>query len=331
MKFSTLIILLRQEKLKPRKGKTLRQAEAISAAYSKMISIVKKNANLDDDVTSSSLESLDLSDHMKAKIIGWVQKNKQPREEKHSLADELKTYMGIGDSLAAKLIKKGLTSISQLRTKKWQEHLPAATRAHIEHRPLDRIPRAMIQSLERRLHNELKRAEYKDKWLFSGSYFRGSASSGDIDMVIFSKRDVSEVQAEMITHLRKICGEVYCYSQGPVISGMIIRIDAGTTDSSDSDSDSSPQYAKMDMFVVRPEHRVFMLAYSTGSHDFVVDMRKKFRRGIAQADGTVKKYRLNQYGLLDITNPDKPIDVPVSTEQELFDLAQMKYVPPNER
>ena len=60
-------------------------------------------------------------------------------------------------------------------------------------------------------------------------------------------------------------------------------------------------------------------------------MRTKLKRGIEQDDKSIRKYKLDQYTLWDITDPKKHISVPVTTEKDIFDIAGMEYQEPDQR
>lgn len=299
MDFSGLRILLEQERSKAAKSNTYK-----AKAYSSVIKIIKDGFLPYDMVTIEKLNTLKLTDHMKNKIMKWVAKGRKP---KMSLLRSLTHIMGIGESKAKKLIKNGLRSLRELKNKKWDSYLGAATKAYLKTKPNEYIPNSEIARLEKSMHSF---SSYK--WYITGSYRRGAKYSSDIDiMLVTDSGDGLDAFKDLKQFLEVFSkGDIHGYASGSKKMSMIINMGPKTG------------YAKIDVFVCAQESEYTMLSYSTGSKHTVVNMRSRLKK---------KGYKLDQYHLWDIRDAKHPISVPIESERRLFEIADMKYLEPHER
>lgn len=307
MNFGTLTILLLEEKSKPRKNKSNGTKQGIAKAYDNLVDKIEEQYKDNEPVTIDKINAIDATEHMKKKMIIWFKRDKKPHLSKaKKLENELINIMGIGKTKATSLINAGLKNINQLHMDKWKSKLHASTRAYLEMKPLQSIPRQIIEQFESYLSGF---TEYK--WYIAGSYRRGKESSSDIDILLIDKdADDATSFAKLMEYINKSY-HTFGYSKGSKKLSMLIKL--------------SDAYVKADVFVCKPESEFTFLVYLTGSKDFNVTMRSALKKGITK-NGVLHKYKLDQYHLWEGNET-----IPIPNERALFDIAGMQYLEPHER
>ncbi len=294
MKFQVIIDLLDQEKSKPRSSKSKSAKAAIARSYRKIIKLIEDTYDEDTEATIDMINSLDISDHMKQKIANWIASNKQPKKlpKNAQLRKDLIELMGIGKKKADDLIEQGLKNISSLYNKKWYSQLPESTQAFLKMKPETKIPRDIISNFETWIARESK-----DDITVVGSYRRQAKFSSDIDLVLVG-------DPSGFIDLLKSKFPTTIYANGANKIDLIVDI---------------KPVVKIDIFVATSETKIPMIFYATGSQNFNIAIRSKFKK---------ENYTLNQYGLFS-KKDNKPVSI--KSEQDIFNLAGISYVEPHER
>lgn len=202
---------------------------------------------------------------------------------------------GLGPKKAMALWQQGVRPGNLQRKLKL---LPAATQTALRYPVMERVPRDMI---ERAVAEFVPRGE-KSHCTVVGSYRRGLATSGDIDL-LYSGEDFAKFITKVATHLG---ARWQLMSQGPSkVAGIFLyRPDAAV---------------EVDIWISSPENRAYMLLYATGSRAHNIKMRF-----IARHRG----YKLNQYALEDLATGRR---VPARSEREIFKHLRMAWKAPEER
>ena len=262
-------------------------------------------------VSKERIYSLPLTDYMKERAL-YFQKNidkysnyvhvdvKKSNNIKALVADLLKVQ-GIGVARARELIKKGLTSVAQLKLQKYYTLLPQETRIFIKYPPLTRIPRKVIEKID----TQLNKLRNKYNLTIVGSYRRQKMYSSDIDIMLVNNHNNNDNDLINLSKLLPsvLKGKLYIYLIGDVrLSAILIHDDISV---------------KIDIFSVDEKHAASMLLYSTGSKEFNIRMRS-----IAKQKGML----LNQNGLY----KDKKI-LDIKDEKGYFDALGMEYIEPKFR
>ena len=244
---------------------------------------------IEGDVSKKRINELKLTEKMKKVAVDlWKKKTNT-----HDIYNELTNFMGIGPSLAKKLISMGIKSVSQLKQKKYYNLLNEDTKLYLELKPVRQIKRSIIAEIDKKIG--------MSNTTIVGSYRRKLPYSKDIDIMLVSK--LKNSIHKYISKLRKKKLKLYPYAEGDDKVSTIIIF-------------NNKAY-KLDIFRVEPENKVPMLLYSTGSKAFNIRMRALARR---------KGYLLNQYGMY---KDGKRI--PLKTEKEYFSILGMKYISPEKR
>ena len=220
--------------------------------------------------------------------------------------------MGIGAPRAKQLIESGITSINQLKTKKFYNTLPQETKLFISMKPNQKIPHDHIAKLEPYLSTpHLKATKLNDfKVTIVGSYRRNKPYSSDIDCMVVS--DNPATLDIFLNHLNlQFKGNVHTYSKGQDKISTIINLQNIVRS-------KTPVVYKLDAFRTNIADEIPMLLYSTGSKEFNILMRKTAKK---------KGYLLNQKGLF----KDGKLVPNLPSEKAYFDILQMDYKAPAER
>ncbi len=273
-------------------------------AYRRAAGIVEANTKPKSKVTAASLSKLELTEYMKNKALSVFKTKETPIE--NTLINQLTSLKGIGAEKAKALMEAGVTTMSQLKLKKYRDLLPDETKTFMSLKPLQRIPHEHIKILEPYL---LKAATKDIALILTGSYRRKKPFSSDIDIMVIS--DNPNAISILLKRLEKILkGNVYPYSQGTDKMSLVV-------DMSDI-LDSPKKIYKIDAFRTLTENKIPMLLYSTGSKEFNITMRSRAKK---------LGYLLNQKGLF--KNGDKVPDL--NSEADYFKVLKMEYKTPEMR
>ena len=220
---------------------------------------------------------------------------------------------GIGPVKAKELIKAGITSIAILRAAVAADPsvLNDTQKLGLKYYEagLERIPRPEMIRHEALLKSLLPATL---SGTIVGSYRRGAANSGDIDMLVSYEPSVSEKDAsKAFKTLVAGLGGVYTVEKlaGGAKKWMgYIYTATGTP-------------RRLDLLLTPPEEYPYAILYFTGSDKFNVAMRKY---------ALTLGYSLSEHGIKIMTAGAK--DVPLlRKEEDIFAFLGLRYIPPTER
>uniref|UniRef100_A0A6C0JYL0 Uncharacterized protein n=1 Tax=viral metagenome TaxID=1070528 RepID=A0A6C0JYL0_9ZZZZ len=233
--------------------------------------------------------------------------------EKENPENILSDVYGVGTKKAKELVGKGITSIAQLRERQ-DEVLNDVQKVGLKYYEdiLEKIPRKEIDEYAAIFQTAYETVSKKTemKYEIVGSYRRGAAASGDIDVIITS----TSVTAfnEWIDELlaTKIIIEVL--SRGKSKCLVITRLKEGYT------------ARRVDFLYTTPEEYPFAVLYFTGSKGFNATMR-----GFALTKGL----SLNEHGLTKMVDKKKEekLVLNIVDERGIFDYLGLVYKDPKER
>jgi len=214
---------------------------------------------------------------------------------------------GIGPKKASEIVKKGITTIAELKANK-NEVLNAVQKTGLQYYDdiLKRIPRSEIDLYDKTFKTLLKSQSNtqtkKTNYEIVGSYRRGQESSGDIDVIISSESPKAFDDFLDVLIEKKIIVEVL--SRGKNKCLVIAKIPKSTV------------YRRVDFLYATPSEFPFSILYFTGSKGFNVVMR-----GHALKMG----YSMNEHGFT------PAVDRPIKDERDIFDFLGLQYKSPRER
>jgi len=207
-----------------------------------------------------------------------------------------------------------------LKTPSIYNNLPVATKADLDNNPLPRIPRELIEQLEKHIKSIIR-----CKFVIAGSYLRGAKDSGDIDAVLDTETKTwAQFQAGInansnILHIQ----EPFSMGDSKVASYWEYKIPARSKLRKigliDSYTENNTVRFKVDCFLASPANWIPTMLYATGSGQFNLRMRMVAKR---------KGYLLNQNG---IYKRGETTPIPIKTEKDIFDLVGIAWRPPEQR
>lgn len=244
------------------------------------------------------------------------QANKIRKERKLDHVDMLMKVYGIGPVKAKDLIATHkITSYDQLRSLVDKEPSVLNAKQKIGLKYVEdlstRIPRSEMEQHEKLLKDVVPKGMTME---VVGSYRRGAATSGDIDVLLCAPKmnDLEIAQA-----FGKLCAELQdrgyitdILALGPKKCMGVCKIaPSGTA-------------RRIDLLMTPKEEYPYALLYFTGSDKFNVGMRKH---------ALEKGYTMNEHGMKAI-KPGVP-SPPASpkSEKDIFEFLDISYVPPKER
>lgn len=220
---------------------------------------------------------------------------------------------GIGPKKAEALIQKDIKTIEQLRQN--QDMLNDNQKIGLKY--LDdiskRIPRSVIDTYKTVFDEVIQSMnDHNIVYDIVGSYRRGTASSGDIDIIVSHKEDKNITFSELLSQLKEKNIIVEFLTKGKVKSLTITKLPNDIA-------------RRVDFLYAPPKEYAFSQLYFTGSKGFNTVMRHR-----ALQFG----YTLNEHGISKMNDKVKGekidfIDFP--DEKSIFDFFKMTYKEPKER
>ncbi len=221
---------------------------------------------------------------------------------------------GIGPKKAIQLIAANIKTIEQLRaaSEANDKLLTAAQKLGLKYYEdaLLRIPRAEMTEHEMTI---LPGLDERFKGTVVGSYRRGAASSGDIDVLLtlpdtMTKKEQGDLFLHMIQLFKEVDYIVDTLSSGPTkflgycqLEGKPVR--------------------RLDLLMIPKSEYACAILYFTGSQQFNVAFRSY---------AIEKGYTLNEHRL-EATKQGVPAVPVFTTEKDIFDFLGLQYVEPTER
>jgi len=224
----------------------------------------------------------------------------------------LSDVYGIGPKKAVEIVQMGITSIAQLRERQ-DEVLNKVQKAGLKYYEdiMERIPRSEIDEYVGVFQKTFDSvSESGDRYEIVGSYRRGAAASGDIDVILTSTRPAffdNWIDALLATGVI-----VEVLSRGKTKCLVITKIDVKS------------KARRVDFLYTSPEEYPFAVLYFTGSKGFNAAMR-----GHALKMG----WSLNEHGFSKVVDKKKEEKVLLNIvdERGIFDLLKLEYKEPSER
>lgn len=219
----------------------------------------------------------------------------------------LKSITGVGDTRAQKLVKMGITTISEYKKAIKEGRVKSTHHIDIGLKYYDnlkeRIPREEIDNLKKVIDVELKNIDSDMIYDICGSYRRGKKTCGDIDVLITNPKNNVSYLGVLVNRLTK--------------KGFLI--DHLTSHGDKKYMGICKGNRRIDIRYVEYTAYYAALIYFTGSKNFNIQIRNK---------AIELGYSLNEYGLKDKKSNKLII---LHSEKEIFELLGIEYVRPEER
>lgn len=219
----------------------------------------------------------------------------EEEEEKRRILSEFQEVHGVGPVTSLKWYNQGYRSLEEVPL----EIMTSAQRIGVEflEELKMRIPREEVALIDEEIRKTLE--PYGIFHQICGSYLRGRPDCGDVDILIITQEgvDVLEVILTCPIFTHKL-------SRGPkkyMGVGIVDQI-----------------HRRIDVEVVQPHEYPFALMYFTGPKTFNTKLRDHFKE---------MGYTLNEKSL----NDDEGTLYPANSEEDIFEMAGLQYLTPEER
>ncbi len=219
---------------------------------------------------------------------------------------------GIGPKKAKEFVKQGIDSLEKLKEN--MEKLTAAQKLGVEY--FDdiekRIPRTEIDEYKGELEKVFAASTPSgSRFDIVGSYRRGVASSGDIDIIITNEADDKKAFTGFMDALIKDGVIIHVLSRGKTKSLTIARLPGKPA-------------RRVDLMYTPPDQYAFAVLYFTGSKAFNTMQRQR---------ALDLGFTLNEHGFHEMKDgkKGKAVTGDFHLEQDIFDFLGMVYKTPSER
>lgn len=268
-----------------------------------------------------------IGDKIGRKIDEFIKTGKLEKLEKIRSDDTTKAIQqltrvsGIGPAAARKLVDEGVTSLEGL--KKVQDKLNHHQKIGLKYVEEfeKRIPREEMLKLQEII---IKKTAEFDKEIIPtvcGSFRRGAASSGDIDILVtrpsFNASD-TDFDKGALLH-----GVVDKLTNGGFITDSISMGETKFMGVCILPKTKEKLHRRIDIRLIPYDQYYCGILYFTGSDEF----NKRMRHDALEKGFTINEYSIRPLGSTGV--PGEPI--PVSSEEEIFEIIGMKYKQPHER
>jgi DNA polymerase/3'-5' exonuclease PolX len=282
-----------------------------AAAYRNVINVLSAT-----NVTRENVKTLKIGKSSRDKIIeyfntGRVIELETLRNSRQVRAHrELGKIAGVGPATVEKWLALGVDNIPKLR-RAIAKH--TITLNHMQQIGLlyyvdlnARIPRAEVTQIGQSIYNILRFLDPQIEFTIAGSYRRGRADSGDVDIIVSNKSHFDdELLPSFISIMVDDPNFVDVMSAGQERITFLYRVN---------------KIRQIDILNIPYGSYFAALNYFTGGFE-----HNKWLRGIAKQKG----YRLNQNGLY--KQGAKLTLCNVTSEREIYDILGVAYIEPNDR
>lgn len=280
-------------------------------AYANVIGQLKR---MDAVTCMEDLQGIQgMGEQIKKKIneileTGFLRSAEKAKEHYHiDVLDQLQNVYGIGPAKATELVQGGIRSIQQLReeskhTKLLNDKQMIGLKYYEE--LLERIPRDEMIEHE----DVLKHYGSAFSLELVGSYRRGAAHSGDIDVLIKVPTGTITAKKQLADYVQQLMKVGYIeevLALGEHKCMAICRIDESST------------ARRLDLLLTPQEEYAYALLYFTGSDRFNVAFRQH---------ALEKGYTLNEHTLTPMKQGD-PV-TSMESEKDIFAFLGLRYIAP---
>ncbi len=241
----------------------------------------------------------------------------QNKNEKFESMDILKSITGVGDTRAEEWYNKGIKNVEELQ-KAINEGKVSSTH-HIDlglkyYEDLkERIPRSEMDELKKSIETHIKAVDKELIFEICGSYRRGLASSGDIDILVSHPKYMEQISKQKF--LSKIVK--YMETTGFLVDNLTEKGDKKYMGFCKLGPKNKAR--RIDIRVIDYISYYAGVIYFTGSQHFNIEIRNK---------ALEKNMSLSEYGLVKVDSKEK---IFLKSETHLFEILGIPYKTPQER
>uniref|UniRef100_A0A669DPX6 DNA polymerase n=1 Tax=Oreochromis niloticus TaxID=8128 RepID=A0A669DPX6_ORENI len=186
-----------------------------------------------------------------------------------------------------------------------------------------RIPRAEMEKMETLILGELEKVDQEYIGTICGSYRRGAASSGDIDILLTHPNYTSQTEKQpkllhaVVDHLESIGFVTDTLSKGDTKFMGVCQLQQNDED------EEEYLHRRIDIRLIPKDQYYCGVLYFTGSDIF----NKNMRTHALEKGFTLNEYTIRPLGVTGMAGEPLLVD----SEKDIFDYIQYKYREPKER
>jgi DNA polymerase lambda len=261
-------------------------------------------------------------------FLAYGQTRKTRLKDEETIArEDLGRVHGIGPSVLDKLWTQGIRSLDQLRQ---NEHLLTRVQKiglkYVEEFQ-QKIPREEIMKIEQVIFDVAAKLDHNLVLVTCGSYRRGKASSGDIDILITHKFHQKPLE-HVLQHLVQVLTE-----KGIITDQLTHSEDGADKWMGVCRLNEQSLHRRLDFQLIPRESWAFALLYFTGSAHCNRSMRhwagklgmSLSQHALVMRPGGTKKHVPNMYKMPGATR------IHCKTEEDIFTALKINYLAPHER
>ncbi|KAK5870939.1 hypothetical protein PBY51_003845 [Eleginops maclovinus] len=230
---------------------------------------------------------------------------------------------GIGPAAARKFFEEGVKTLEDLKKieHKLNHHQQVGLRYFEEFEK--RIPRAEMEQMETFIIEELKKLDPEYIGTICGSYRRGAASSGDIDILLTHPDYTSETEKQpkllhaVVEHFESIGFVTDTLSKGDTKYMGVSQIQKS------DEEEEEYLHRRIDIRLIPKDQYYCGVLYFTGSDIF----NKTMRTHALEKGFTLNEYTIRPLGVTGVAGEPLLVD----SERDIFEYIHYKYREPKER
>ncbi|PWA19653.1 hypothetical protein CCH79_00007018, partial [Gambusia affinis] len=236
---------------------------------------------------------------------------------------------GIGPAAARKFVEEGVKTLDDLKKveHKLNHHQKIGLKYFEEFEK--RIPRAEMEKMEVLILGELKKIDPEYIGTICGSYRRGAASSGDIDILLTHPNYTSQTEKQpkllhaVVDHFESIGFVTDTLSKGD--TKFMVRPLGGVCQLQDTDDDDEEEHLhrRIDIRLIPKDQYYCGVLYFTGSDIF----NKNMRTHALEKGFTLNEYTIRPLGVTGMAGEPLLVD----SERDIFEYIQYRYREPKDR
>ncbi|XP_061116152.1 DNA polymerase beta [Conger conger] len=231
---------------------------------------------------------------------------------------------GIGPAAARKFFEDGVKTLDDLKKieHKLNHHQQIGLKYFEDFEK--RIPRAEMEKMEALILAELETLDPEYIGTICGSYRRGAASSGDIDILLTHPDFTSESEKQpkllhaVVEHLESAGFITETLSKGDTKFMGVCQLAPG-----EEEEEEEHFHRRIDIRLIPKDQYYCGVLYFTGSDIF----NKNMRTHALEKGFTLNEYTIRPLGVTGMAGEPLPVD----SEKDIFDYIQWKYREPKER
>ncbi|XP_018584158.1 DNA polymerase beta [Scleropages formosus] len=294
-----------------------RKAASVIAKYPEKIKSGAEAKKL-DGVGAKIAEKID-----EYLATGKLRKLEKIRSDDTSSSISLLTRVtGIGPAAARKFVEEGVKTLDDLRKveHKLNHHQKIGLKYFEDFEK--RIPRVEMEKMEALIHGELKLLDSEYIGTICGSYRRGAASSGDIDILLTHPSFTSQSEKQprllhaVVDHLESVGFITDTLSKGDTKFMGVCQLDRG-------EEEEEYPHRRIDIRLIPKDQYYCGVLYFTGSDIF----NKNMRTHALEKGFTLNEYTIRPLGVTGVAGEPLLVD----SEKDIFDYIQWKYREPKDR